>query len=158
MNALRIGGAAAMAVLLAACPGDNGRQDTVPAIDTPSPPPDEAGATLVPLTPLAGSGVHGEATITPTGTRTEVAIRLTGATPGRKDGHVHEGTCAAKGAVVGELEAVEVAPDGTGSATTMLDLAPMELMDGHHLIAYHEAGGGHDGQHVVCGEIPGPRP
>lgn len=111
------------------------------------------GATTISMTALNGSGITGQAEVTPRDARTQVMVRLTGATEGVHAGHIHQGTCDAPGAVVVPLQEITVAAGGTGEMTTTVDVDPATAMNGQHIIAYHEAGGS-PGRPVVCGAIP----
>jgi len=121
--------------------------------ETMAPAMDGTAAT-VQLQPLGGSNVGGEAVITDRGAQVEVMVRLTG-TPGNTThpGHIHSGTCANVGGVVQPLEPITTGADGNGTMTTQVDLAPMSVMDGQHVVVYH----GVDGQPATCGEIPAHR-
>lgn len=113
-------------------------------------------ATVV-LNELRGSGVTGEATIAPgtaSGqTSASVTLNAAGDAGGVHQGHIHQGTCAQLGGPVVPLPAVTVA-GGTGTATSDVAVDAMSVMDGGHVVAYHEAGA-NPGAPVVCGEIPG---
>jgi hypothetical protein len=107
------------------------------------------------LNAVGGSGVTGEATIAPgegQQTRVDVTLNATGQ-GGVHQGHIHQGTCAALGAAVVPLQPVTTA-GGTGSATSNVAVDAMSVMDGQHVIGYHQAGA-QPGAAVACGEIPG---
>jgi hypothetical protein len=163
MRMVRIGGIVALALGVTGCPVEQVPETDTIVTDTPTvaPPtmgpnaqPGEAQPVTFSLGPVGGTGVGGEARIAPREGRTEITIQLTGAGPGQKNGHIHSGTCDAKGPPVADLPPVTPAADGTGTARTTLDLAPATVMDGRHVVAYHQADGGADSPHVVCGEIP----
>jgi hypothetical protein len=166
---LPVSSALLLGVLLSACGTDDDRVATTLPGDTivgaPATPPGTlpgqtmdpamAGmAATVQLQPLGDSGVGGEAVITDRGAQVEVMVRLTG-TPGNTThpGHIHSGTCANVGGVVQALEPITTGADGAGTMTTQVDLAPMSVMDGQHVVVYHAAGG----QPATCGEIPAHR-
>lgn len=113
-------------------------------------------ATVV-MNEISGSGVGGDASVAP-GTaagQSNVTVNLTAAgdAGGVHQGHIHQGTCDALGSVVVPLPPVTIA-GGAGTATSSVAVDAMQVMDGSHIILYHEAGG-NPGTPVVCGEIPG---
>jgi hypothetical protein len=81
-----------------------------------------------------------------------VMVRLTGGQAGQKSGHIHTGTCDNIGPVAFPLEPVNAQQGGTSTST--INATAEQLMDGQHVIAYHEAGG-NPGRPVTCGEIRG---
>ncbi|CAN5640065.1 hypothetical protein BH23GEM6_BH23GEM6_14640 [soil metagenome] len=153
--------------LLAACPGDDRRVDTVGTVDTPMAAPGMGTGTAAPGTgtmagmtstvamrAVGGSGLSGEATLTEAGQQAQVMVRLMGSRAGAThQGHIHQGTCDNLGSVVAPLQPVTVDAQGTGTSTSTVDVAIHAAADGQHLIAYHVAGGD-PGAPVVCGEIP----
>jgi len=158
-----------LGVLLSACGAEDDRVETFPGdgtmVGAPATPPGtlpgetmdpamDGTAATVQLQPLGGSDFGGEAVITDRGANVEVMVRLTG-TPGNTThpGHLHSGTCANIGGVVQALEPITTGADGTGTMTTQVDLAPMTVMDGQHVVVYHAVGG----QPAACGEIPAHR-
>lgn len=113
--------------------------------------------TTVAMEALGGSGVTGDATISEAvdaagQTVAVINLRAPNGT-GVHQGHIHEGTCESIGGVAVALPPVNLAA-GQGTATSTLSVDPMMVMDGNHVVVYHEAGGS-PGQPVVCGEIPG---
>ena len=103
---------------------------------------------------LADMGHEGQVTITPMGNQTQVMVQLSGPMEGTHDGHIHMGSdCDNLGSVVVPLESVTMGADNMGSSTSTVDLDPMMVMDGNHLVAYHETGGD-PGTPVVCADIP----
>lgn len=110
----------------------------------------------VALNELGGSGIGGEATIAPAEAsgQTQVTVSLQGPADaaGVHQGHIHSGTCEQLGGVVVPLPPVTV-DDGVGSATSTVAADAMSLMDGQHIVVYHQAGGT-PGSPVVCGQIP----
>lgn len=118
-------------------------------------PPPEVVSYAVPMQPLGGSGISGEATLERDAAGTQVRVQLSG-TPGGTShpGHIHEGaSCESPGSVVTPLTPIPTNEQGTGEMITTVELEPRQIMDGNHLIVYHEAEGD-PGQPVVCGEIP----
>jgi hypothetical protein len=154
-----------LSLLLAGCPGEE-RTDTVVVTDTPTVAPGTtapatpapgAGAmsATVQMNPIGGAAVSGEATVTDMGNQTQVMVRLTGSQPNAThQGHIHSGTCASPGGRVTDLQPITTDGTGTGTMTTTVDLPPMTVMNGQHLIQYH-APDGQPGPGVVCGDIPG---
>lgn len=111
----------------------------------------------VQMTALDNSGVTGQATLTPSGNDTQVMVMLNaGAGKGgtMHQGHIHQGTsCSDYQGVEQPLQPVTLDANGSGSATSSVALPSATLMDGKHVILYHEAGGS-PGKPVVCGVIP----
>lgn len=169
MKMLRIGSVAALGLTLAACGtgdtdtavvGDTAALGTPPPATTPATgmPMDTGmagmGAQTVEMQALANSGVTGRASLTESGTQTQVMVQLMG-TPGNTthQGHIHQGTCASPGSVVVALQPITTDATGAGSMTTAVDVPIATVMNGQHIVAYHEAGG-NPGQPVVCAAIP----
>lgn len=105
---------------------------------------------------IGGSGITGDATISEAqgaAGQARVVINLRAQSPaeGVHQGHIHEGTCEPLGGVTVALPPVNLAA-GQGTATSTVSVDPMSVMDGNHVVAYHEVGGS---QPVVCGAIPG---
>ena len=155
---------------LAACGGDDTEAETdvgavTETIDTaatsamPAAPVDTgmsamAGADTVPLAAVGGSGVGGQAVLTDASGQSQVMVTLTGTTgTGTHQGHIHQGTCDAPGAVVAPLQPITADGSGGGSMTATVPVPMATAMNGQHVIAYHEAGG-NPGSPVVCGAIP----
>jgi hypothetical protein len=151
----------AVSLGLAACPAGGDRTtDTAVMTDTArpgatatQPAPQMDGMERVDMRPVAGSNVSGEASITGDAQNTQIMVQLTGGQPGDKQGHIHQGRCDNIGPVAFPLESVNVQAGGTGSSTSTVNAPMTAVMDGNHLIAYHEAGG-NPGAPVVCGDIP----
>ena len=125
---------------------------TVPPVSEPAP---SAMGGAVALNAVGESGVTGEAQLMDQGgTQTSVNVTLNGPADasGSHAGHVHEGTCDALGAVMAPLQNVEMA-NGTGMSSSTVDIPLATVMNGQHVIAFHEAGGS-PGAPVVCGAIP----
>jgi hypothetical protein len=147
---------------LAACPDGDRQADTgaatatdtpATAAGTPGAQTAEMGMERIDLRAVGQSNVSGEASIAPDGQTTKVMVRLTGGTPGQKDGHIHSGTCDNIGPVVVALEPVNVQQGGAGTSTSEVNLPVAQVMNGQHVISYHQSGGD-PGPPVVCGEIP----
>jgi hypothetical protein len=110
---------------------------------------------MVPLSPLRGSGVSGEAMFASSGQGTQVTLRVMGAPgAGTHASHVHRGTCEQQGPVVAPVGDVTVDATGTGSVDATLDLPMNTVMNGQHYIQAHESGSPSPGQPVTCGNIP----
>lgn len=109
------------------------------------------------MNPLSGSGVSGDATVAAgdAAGQSRVTVNLTAAgdAGGVHQGHIHQGTCDSIGSVVVPLPPVTVA-GGSGTATSTVAVDAMQVMDGSHVVVYHQAGG-NPGAPAVCGEIPG---
>lgn len=146
-----------MADSIAAAPDVNAGQSL--AGDTLSAAAETGGGmqASVALNELQGSGVTGEATVAPghaSGqTSVSVTLQAADAAGGVHQGHIHQGTCDNLGGVVVPLPPVTVT-GGTGTANSSVAVDAMSVMDGGHVVAYHQAGG-NPGAPVVCGEIPG---
>ena len=111
-------------------------------------------AVAVDFVTLADMGHAGQVTLTPMGNQTQVMVQLSGPMEGTHEGHIHMGSdCENLGNVVVPLEPVTMGADNMGTSTTTVDLAPAMVMDGNHLVAYHETGGD-PGSPVVCADIP----
>jgi hypothetical protein len=147
----------AAAFALAACGGTDDGMEGAPG--TPgivaaddAPQTVEDGVT-VQIIALEGSGVGGDVRLEPEGAGTRIAVRLVGAGQGVHMGHIHGGTCAERGRSIVPLEAVTGDATGSGEAVSQVDMPLDSLMDGNHIIVYHEAGGA-PGASVACAEIP----
>lgn len=113
--------------------------------------------TTVVLNELEGSGVAGEAMISQGAsagqTTVEVTLNVADNGSGEHQGHIHQGTCTEIGSVAFPLEPVTTT-GGTGTATSTVDADLMSIMDGGHIVIYHQADQ-QPGSPAVCGEIPG---
>lgn len=157
----------ALALAVAGC-GERGEEDAVAGADTtaargedaaaaPAAGAADAGTTEVTLAPVGGSGVSGGATLSEQGERVQVTVRLSGLRPnGTHAGHVHEGTCDSPGAVVAPLLDVSADASGSGTSTSLVAAPVSTVMDGRHVVVYHEAGES-PGAPAVCGAIPARR-
>lgn len=165
MRASRPLAAFAAAILLAGC-ADRADDTAIMPADTigtvgtgtqaaaPAAHPAGMGSTMA-LQPLGGSGVSGEATLTERDAQSEVMVRLTGSQPNvTHQGHIHEGTCENLGPVVAPLQPVTTDGQGSGTSTSTVDLGIANVMNGRHVISYHEAGG-NPGRPITCGQILG---
>lgn len=177
MKATRFWMAMALLPLAAACGGEAG-EDTVvvddgavvatdPATTTTVPPvadgtvapmgtdPMTAGGNMVSMQPVGNSGVTGEATFTAQGEGTMVMVTLMNAPQGPHAGHIHQGTCDSPGQIVAPLQDVTVpTANGTGSSHSTAEVPITAVMNGQHIVAYHEQAGDNPGAPIVCGSIP----
>lgn len=156
--------AAALPLSFAACaPAADDQIDEfdVPAIEpgeTPAPEAPPAGMPMAPataqFTPLDDSGVTGSIEVQDEGDQTRVVALLSGAEAGGVHrGMIHSGTCEAPGAPVETLSEVTIGEDGTGEGVSSVAVAPATVMDGQHVVIYHEAGGD-PGAAIACAAIP----
>lgn len=159
---------AALPLALGACAGDDtGDMETAefpgadaPAMDGTMDGAMDAGmdgqmgtmASTVTLSPLAESGISGEAIVTPAGAESEVSVTLTGLeADASHPGHIHQGTCDAVGSVVVPLTAITGDASGSGTMTTTVAVSAESVMAGNHIVVYHSP----SGTPAVCGEIEG---
>ena len=116
-----------------------------------------AGATpmgnAVTMNPVGTSGVSGQAMFTGQGAQTMVMVNLTAQGNSTHSGHIHTGTCDAPGAVVVPLQDVTLA-NGTGTASSTIEVPLATVMNGQHIVQYHQGQGDSAGAPVVCGAIP----
>jgi hypothetical protein len=171
MKTTRIRALAALPFALAACGGDDAAETgagttaaggdsgmTAPAATAPATDSTLAGAQpmggMVTMNAVGGSGVTGQAQFMEHGTgQTMVTVDLTAQGSTSHSGHIHQGTCEAPGAVVVPLKDVTLA-SGTGMASSTIGVPLATVMNGQHIVAYHERSGEDFGGPVVCGAIP----
>ena len=114
----------------------------------------QAMGSAVTMNAVGTSGVTGQAQIMEHGQgQTMVTVNLTAQGNSTHSGHIHTGTCDAPGAVVVPLQDVTLA-NGTGSASSTIDVPLATVMNGQHIVAYHQGQGAEAGAPVVCGAIP----
>jgi hypothetical protein len=162
MNIARRWACFGLPLLLAGCGGDDAAEsagegtdttalpvvtDTAPVAAAPPPP---TGAAPIALVAVNNSGAGGEVVLSDASGQTQVDVRLTGAPPGERAGHIHSGTCDAPGAVVQPLQPVTVGADGTGTGTSTVPVALTAVTDGRHIVAFH----GEGGAPIACAPIP----
>jgi hypothetical protein len=144
----------AVALLAAACGnGPDTAQDAPAPAATPDPQPAPAESLMADLTPLDDSGVDGSVHIDVAGEQPVITVSLRNAAEGVYQGHVHGGSCANRTRAIVPLQAVTVGADGSGAATSTVELDAATLLDGNHIVVYHEAGGS-PGASITCAEIP----
>lgn len=114
----------------------------------------QAVGSAVTMNAVGTSGVTGQAQFMEHGTgQTMVTVNLTAQGNTTHSGHIHEGTCDAPGKVVAPLQDVTLA-NGTGSSSSTVDIPLGTVMNGQHIVAYHQGQGASAGAPVVCGQIP----
>lgn len=169
MNATRLWVLATLPLALAACGGDADDENAVDdgvvvtgdtaLVTEPAPMPGaDAGTTptTVPMNPVGGSSVSGQMEVMAHGEgQTMVSVTLNGpaGASSTHSGHIHEGTCDSLGSVVVPLQDVTL-QNGTGMAASTVDVPASTVMNGQHIVAYHEGSGESPGAGVVCGAIP----
>lgn len=117
-------------------------------------PADDLPEQTVQFTSVGDSPITGEVEIDDDDGRTELDVRIRNATAGSvHQGHIHTGTCDAPGDVVAPLADINVGDNGEGTSENDLDIPMMTVMNGQHIVAFHEAGGD-PGAPVVCAAIP----
>lgn len=113
------------------------------------------GGNKISLQQVGGSGVTGEATFSAQGEGTMVMVTLMNAPQGPHSGHIHQGTCESPGQIVAPLQDVTIpAANGTGSSHSTAEVSISAVMNGQHIVAYHERAGDNPGAPIVCGSIP----
>lgn len=126
-----------------------------PAAVPAAPAGPDLGAPTINLQSMNNSGVTGTATLTPLDGQTRVRVELVGASEGPHMGHIHQGTCDNLGSVMAPLEEVNVVtPGGPADMTTEVRFGADAIMDGNHVIAYHQSGAPDHGPSIACGAIP----
>lgn len=173
MNATRLFALTALPFALAACGGGDdeaaeggmadttsatmGATDTTTAMSTMPADTGMGGAQAmggaVTMNAVGGSGVTGQAQFTGQGAQTMVMVTLNAQGSTTHSGHIHTGTCEAPGDVVVPLQDVTLA-NGTGSSSSTIDVPLATVMNGQHIVAYHQGQGENAGGPVVCGAIP----
>lgn len=104
----------------------------------------------VTLSPVAGSGVSGDADFRASGASTRVEVELSGLTAGDTyKPEIHNGPCAESGGPVVALEPVVASGMEAGSTSTIDPSVLVPSDHGHHVAVSDEAG-----TVVACGELP----
>ena len=147
-----------LALFASACVDDTDTTDDLdipPASETVTPTPiDDMPARTIAFTALGGSPLMGDVEVEGDDSNTDIAVTIRNSADGAvHKGHIHTGTCDAPGAVVVPLDDVTIDSDLEGESDTSLDLPLATVMNGEHIVAYHEAGGD-PGTPVVCAAIP----
>jgi hypothetical protein len=144
------GGAADSTSTVSAAPTPEMNPAPAPAADSGAAP----AAGMVAMNAVGASGVTGQVQVMDHGAN-ESMIAVTLNAPGTTthSGHIHEGTCDAPGKVVVPLQDVTLA-NGTGTSSTTIPVPLATVMNGKHIVAYHEKSGSEPGGPVVCGAIP----
>lgn len=161
MKFTRVFGALAVVTLAAAACADQAEMDEEipPAEETTTPevlpePQEDFESQTIQLSGVGDSPITGDVEIDDEDGRTTLNVHLRGSTAGSvHKGHVHTGTCDAPGEAVAPLADITIGDNGEGTSENDLDLPMMTVMNGQHIVAYHEAGGD-PGAPVVCAAIP----
>lgn len=172
MKSTRLWALAALPFALAACGGADeevavGDADAVAVVPadgsmpaTTMPADTGMGATpmagMVTMNPVGSSGVSGQAQFMDHGGGAETMVMVNLTAPSGSSthaGHIHQGTCDAPGEIVVPLQDVTLA-NGTGSSSSTIQVPLATVMNGQHIVAYHESAGDNPGAPVVCGSIP----
>ncbi|MBB4634296.1 hypothetical protein [Longimicrobium terrae] len=145
------GGAADSTATVSAAPAPEMNPAPAPAMDSGAAAP---AAGMVAMNAVGASGVTGQVQVMDHGANESmVAVTLTAPGTTTHSGHIHEGTCDAPGKVVVPLQDVTLA-NGTGTSSTTIPVPLATVMNGKHIVAYHEKSGTEPGSPVVCGAIP----
>lgn len=171
MKATRLWGLTALPLALAACGGgdeaaEGGADTTAASMDsmtttTATTMPADTGmsgaqsmGSAVTMNAVGTSGVTGQAQFMDHGAgQTMVTVNLTAQGSTTHSGHIHQGTCDALGQVVAPLQDVTLA-NGAGTSSSTVPVALATVMNGQHVVAYHQGQGANAGAAVVCGQIP----
>ena len=161
MNWTRMVGALAVTALITtACAeqADTGEEEfppaaeTAPAPTTPAPAEQPMDQTLT-FQPIGESQVGGDVEIRDENGQLAVDVTLQNSTEGAvHKGHIHQGTCDNPGPVVAPLEDVTVGSNGEGTSENTVTVPMDSLMNGQHIVAFHEANG-NPGAPIVCAPI-----
>ena len=108
----------------------------------------------VTMNAVGNSGVTGQAQFMDHGGgQTMVTVTLNAQGNTAHSGHIHKGTCDSPGEVVAPLQDITLA-NGTGNSSSTVPAALATVMNGEHIVAYHQGQGANAGAPVVCGQIP----
>jgi hypothetical protein len=172
MKSTRLWALAALPFVLAACGGgdDDAAEGTATDTTTAAMSMDTAATTpmatdtgmggaqamggAVTMNAVGGSGVTGQAQFMEHGaSETMVTITLNAQGNTTHSGHIHQGTCDSPGQVMAPLQDVTLA-NGTGTSSSTVPLPLATVMNGQHIVAYHQGQGESAGAPVVCAQIP----
>lgn len=172
MKATRLWALAALPFALTACGGGDDEAAEGTATDTTTAAMSMDSASTMPMatdTGMSGaqamggavtmnavgnSGVTGQAQFMDHGQgQTMVTVNLTAQGNSTHSGHIHQGTCDAPGSVVAPLQDITLA-NGTGTSTSTVPAPLATVMNGQHIVAYHQGQGSNAGAPVVCAQIP----
>jgi hypothetical protein len=161
MKTFKLGAVAALALALAACPGqdrDVARGDPARDAATTERRVDTArDAESVHLDEFAGSGVQGEVHITPHDSRTDIMVLVQDARPNSSVVvSLHTGTCDAPGPRVEELGTMSINAQGQGQIQASVEMVADQVMNGLHLVAIHEEGR-EAASPIACARVPDQR-
>ncbi|MGH7445018.1 MAG: hypothetical protein ACREKM_09085 [Longimicrobiales bacterium] len=157
-----LGAIATITVVAAACADQPDTEvddlDIPPASETSVPPAtpaaDDMPAQTLTMNSVGGSQVTGDIEIDDDAGQLAVNVHLRNSTDGAvHQGHIHTGTCDALGSVVEPLAEVTVGSDGEGTSENTVMIPMATVLDGQHVVAFHEAGG-NPGASIVCAAIP----
>lgn len=157
---LRMAASLVLATFALGCAGDDVEDgdelDTPAAMEAePAPAPvDEFVEQTLEFMSVGGAPVTGEVEVDDDGNEVEADVVIRGSTAGAvHQGHIHAGRCSAVGAVVQALEPVTIGEDGEGTAENRIALPPATVLNGDHVVQYHEANG-NPGAAVLCVDLP----
>ncbi|HEX8394077.1 MAG TPA: hypothetical protein VF665_17170 [Longimicrobium sp.] len=151
------GGAGADSTAVSAAPSPGMEVTTTPmdsnTAAAPAPAAAPAAGTIA-MAAVGGSGVTGQMqAMAHGGNETMISVTLMAPGTTTHSGHIHEGTCDAPGKVVAPLQDVTLA-NGQGMSSSTVQIPVATVMNGQHIVAYHEKSGAEPGKPVVCGAIP----
>jgi hypothetical protein len=151
--------ALALVLVLGACSGGDDAADRVAADTTLSTTPPAsttpaAGANRIAFTPVGSSTLAGDISVEGDDNGTEIDVTIRNSVDGAvHKGHVHSGTCSTIGGVVAPLGDITIDGDRDGDSETDVQIPMATVMNGQHIVVYHEAGGT-PGAPAVCVAIP----
>jgi hypothetical protein len=149
-----------VAVLLGGCPGEQ-PDPAILARDTPAAPPPAAAvppdaprAERIPLQPVDAALGSGEALIVAGPTELRIELGVSTALPNaRLPAYLRSGRCDDGGPIVAPLESIDSDPLGDGGSSTIVPLAPHQLLDGQSYIEIQD-GGAEPRNPIFCGDLP----
>jgi hypothetical protein len=157
-----VNGMAAMvvAVLLGGCPGEQ-PDPAVLARDTPEAPPPVAAVPpgaprpeRISLQPVGEAAGSGEALIVAGPTELRIELGVSASLPNaRLPAYLRSGRCDDGGPIVAPLESIDSDRLGDGGSSTIVPLAPHQLLDGQSYIEIQH-GGAEPRNPIFCGDLP----